>query len=208
MTLIANVFPKFQTPKKVIGWMSEKSRFRGPFQKQHGRRTQTLSQYGWCRLYHIFWLLWTSLSCRKSILVLLKILKPSVNTLTADDKCSPLNRDNLTQRIQILLSQKLKIFSKFFSAFLLSTLNFEHFPKKDDPHSECISKITDSEKSDWINLWKVPFQRTLQRATWKTAPNTAPMFKTAPLPYLLITVKLIQFEKVYISAIQNLKTVC
>ena len=58
-----------------------------------------------------------------------------VNTLTADDKYSPLNRDKLTQPIQTKLSQKQKAFSEFFRTFSKSTLNFEHFEKKDDPHS-------------------------------------------------------------------------
>ena len=58
-----------------------------------------------------------------------------VNTLTADDKYSLLNRDNLTQPIRTQLSLKQKAFSQFFLAFSKSTLNFEHFQKKDDPHS-------------------------------------------------------------------------
>ena len=58
-----------------------------------------------------------------------------VNALTADDKLYLLNRDNLTQPIQIQLSQKQKPFSPLFFAFLKSILNFEHFPKIDDPHS-------------------------------------------------------------------------
>ena len=33
------------------------------------------------------------------------------------------------------LSQKQKAFSQFFIAFSKCTLNFEHFQKKDDPHS-------------------------------------------------------------------------
>ena len=86
------------------------------------------------------------LNCKKSLLVICKILRLFVNTLTADDKYSLLNRDNLTQAIQTLLSQKPKAFSQFFSSFLKSTLNFEHFPKKEKPHSSFISEITDSEK--------------------------------------------------------------
>ena len=58
-----------------------------------------------------------------------------VNTLTADDKYSPLNRDNLTQPIQTKLSQKQAPLPPFFLAFSESTLNFEHFQKKDDPPS-------------------------------------------------------------------------
>ena len=38
--------------------------------------------------------------------------------------------------------------------------------------------------------------------------NTVPMWTTAALPYLLITLNIIHLEKVYITAIQNLKTVC
>ena len=63
------------------------------------------------------------------MLVLCKILGVFVNTLTDDDKNCLLYRHNLTQPIQILLSQKQKTFSEFFSAFLKSTLNFEYFEK-------------------------------------------------------------------------------
>ena len=58
-----------------------------------------------------------------------------VNTLTADDKYSPLNRDNLTDPIRSQLSQKQQACPQFFLTFSKSTLNFEHFQKKDDPHS-------------------------------------------------------------------------
>ena len=43
------------------------------------------------------------------------------------------------------LSQKQKKFSDFFAPFLNSTLNFERFEKKGDPHTFCISEVTDSE---------------------------------------------------------------
>ena len=61
------------------------------------------------------------------MLVLCKMFRHFVNTLTDDDKYSLLYRDNLIQQIQILLSLKQKTFSEFFSDFLKSTLNFEHF---------------------------------------------------------------------------------
>ena len=69
-----------------------------------------------------------------------------VNTLTADDKYSLLNRDNLIKPIWTPLSQNDNAFSEFFLAFSKSTLNFEHFQKKDDPRSLFISEITHSEK--------------------------------------------------------------
>ena len=50
------------------------------------------------------------------------------------------------QPIRTPLSQKHKAFSQFFLAFSKSTLNFEHFQKKDDPCSLFISEITHSEK--------------------------------------------------------------
>ena len=59
----------------------------------------------------------------------------TVNSFTADDKYSPLKRDNFTQPIWVILSQKRKVFSRFFSSVLKSRLNFEHFRKKVDPHS-------------------------------------------------------------------------
>ena len=58
-----------------------------------------------------------------------------VKTLTADDKYSLHNRDKLTQPIRTPLSQKYTTVSQFFLAFSKSTLNLEHFQKKDDPHS-------------------------------------------------------------------------
>ena len=64
-----------------------------------------------------------------------KILSLFVNTLTVNEKHHLLNRDNLTQEIQMQLSEKQKTFSEFFFAFLKSILNFKHLPKKDDPHS-------------------------------------------------------------------------
>ena len=80
--------------------------------------------------------------------VLCKFLRFFVKTFTDAEKYSLLYRDNLTQQIQILLSQKQKTFSQFCSAFLKSTLNFQNFQKKDDPHSRCSSQITVSQKGD------------------------------------------------------------
>ena len=65
-----------------------------------------------------------------------KILRLFVNTFSVNDKHYLLNRENLTQPIQMELSEKEKIFPNFFLfAFLQSILNFKHLPKKDDPHN-------------------------------------------------------------------------
>ena len=82
------------------------------------------------------------------MLVLCKILGLFVNTLTDDRKYSLLYRGNLTQQMQILLSQKSKTFSLLSSEILRPTLNFEDFQKKDDLDSRCSSQITVSEKGD------------------------------------------------------------
>ena len=67
--------------------------------------------------------------------------------MSADDKHYLLNRDNLTQPIQMQLSQKQKTFPEFFFfAFLKYILNLKHLPKKGDPPSWCVSGNTGCEK--------------------------------------------------------------
>ena len=75
-----------------------------------------------------------------------KILRLFVYTLTVNDKHYSLNRDNLTEPIQIQLSQKQKIFFELFFAFLKSILNFKHLLQKHDPYSSCIPGNPGSEK--------------------------------------------------------------
>ena len=60
--------------------------------------------------------------------------------MTAVDKCSLPNTENLMQPIHIQLSQKLKTSSEFFPTFSKSRVNFEHFQKKYDAHSLFISE--------------------------------------------------------------------
>ena len=66
--------------------------------------------------------------------------------MTAVDKCSLTNRDNLMQPIHMQLSQKLKTFSQVFNAFSKSTLSFEYFQNKDDAHSLFICEARAREK--------------------------------------------------------------
>ena len=80
------------------------------------------------------------------MLVLCKLSGLFLNTLTDDDKYSLLYGDNLTQPIQILLSQKQKTFFEFFSAFLKSTLNFEHFQKKINLIADVFPKLASPKK--------------------------------------------------------------
>ena len=116
--------------KNVIRKMSKKSRFREPFDKQHGKRAQALLKSASQHLYHIHRSLPRKLSWKKSLLLTCKILGLLVNTLAADEKYPVLNRDNLTTPIQMQLSQKQKTFSQFFPALLESSLIFVCFEKK------------------------------------------------------------------------------
>ena len=63
-------------------------------------------------------------------LVRIGSLGPSFNTLAADDKYSHRNMQNFQQQLQTDLSQKQKIFSAIFIAFIKPTLNLEHFDQK------------------------------------------------------------------------------
>ena len=140
MSLIADIFGKLRTPKNVV----RKACFGGPFEKQHGKWVQALLKSQPDCLYHIYWSLWKQLIREKSLLVTCKILRLVVNTFTADEKYSPLNRDNLGQPIHMQLSQKQKTFSRIFFKFLKSILHLEHFLKKDYPHRWCVAQIMDS----------------------------------------------------------------
>ena len=146
MIRITDVFPKLRTQKNLVTSMPKKVRFKGSFKKQHAKCAQTLLKCQGQLLYHIYWSLLKQLSNKKSLLLICKISRLFINTLSANGKYSLFNRDNLTEPIQMQLSRKQKTFSDFFSAFLKSSLNFEHFQKKDDSHSWGISEITDPEK--------------------------------------------------------------
>ena len=130
MRLIANVFPKLRTPKNAVRKMSKKCRFRVPFNKQVGKRARTLFKSERRQFYHVYWLPSKELSLKKSLLVKCKTLTLFVNTFTAYDQYTVLNREYSKDPIEMQLSQKQKTFSEFFSAFLKSRLNFEHIPKK------------------------------------------------------------------------------
>ena len=53
MTPIADLFPKLRTPRNVVRYMSKKSRFKVPFDRQHGKRVETLLRYEPQHRYHI-----------------------------------------------------------------------------------------------------------------------------------------------------------
>ena len=53
MSFIADLFVKLRTPKNVVRYMLKKSRSKGPFDRQHGKRVQTLLRSGSQHRYHI-----------------------------------------------------------------------------------------------------------------------------------------------------------
>ena len=71
--------------------------------------------------------------------------------LAAVDEYSRLNRKNLWLPIQMQLSKKLKTFCGNFIEYLESTLNFEHYENKHEPHSVSLSQIIDSKKCGYLN---------------------------------------------------------
>ena len=54
MTVIADFFPKLRTPENLSRYISNKSRFKGPFDRQHGKRVQTVLQSGQQHCYQIY----------------------------------------------------------------------------------------------------------------------------------------------------------
>ena len=147
ITLIAHIFLKLRIPKNIVRSISKKFRFKGSFGKQHGKLSQTLLKFEQQHIYHIYWSLWRQLTCKRSLLVIRKILNLFPNTLSTNGKYFPLNGENLTQPIQMQLSQKPKTFPQFVAAFFKTSLNFEHFQRKNDSHSWAISEITDYKKN-------------------------------------------------------------
>ena len=90
MTLILDVFLEIPAPQNMVRYMCGKPCFRGTLDRQHGKCVE------------------------RSHLVIHIFLRLFVNTLTVNHKHYPLNRDNLTQPIQMHLSQKQRTFFRIF----------------------------------------------------------------------------------------------
>ena len=130
--------------------MPKKLCFTGPFDRQHGKWDETLLQSEREHLYQIYWSLWRKLRWKKSLLVIYKILRRFVSTLTADDKQYLLNRDNLMNPIQMQLSQKQKTFFQFFFSIFESYIKFSTFPEKRSP-SELIYSRKYRLRKTWLD---------------------------------------------------------
>ena len=92
------------------------------------------------------------MSWKKLPSVWYEILRLFVHALTADDKYSGNNMQNLPEQFQTPLSQKPKIFSWLFIAFLKCAWNLEHFQKKDEYPSLIISEFIDAKRRGYLNV--------------------------------------------------------
>ena len=86
------------------------------------------------------------------VVVRSEVLGQIVNTLTGDSKHSRQNRENLSQQVPMQTSPKLKTCSRYFIAFLKSTLNLEYFEKKDHSHSLSIREVINCENGSYLNV--------------------------------------------------------
>ena len=86
---------------------------------------------------------------KRTLLVRSEILRLFVDILISNDKYSRHKSENLTQVIQMKISQKSKTFSGILFEFLKSTEDLEHSKKNAEPQTLTTSKSIDSEKRDY-----------------------------------------------------------
>ena len=138
--------------KDVATLTSKKSCFRTPFGNERVNGFQILRKSARHYYYPLFSSIRGILSWKKSPSVWYEILRLFVNGLTADDKYSGSNMQNLPQQFQTPLSQKQKTFSEFFIAFLKCAWNLEHFQIKYEYPSLIVSAIIDAETPGYLNV--------------------------------------------------------
>ena len=98
-----------------------------------------------------------------SVLVRSYILEMFLNTLTAEYKYSRRNMQTFAPPVQTPLSLKRKTFSWFFTAFLKSTWNGEHFQKKKGESSSLsISEIIDSKRGGYLSALEALLQNSFR----------------------------------------------
>ena len=138
--------------KDVATEKSKSSCFRTPFVNERVNEFQTQLKSARYQYYPLFSSIGGKLSWKRSPSVWYEILILFVHALTADDKYSGSNMQNLPQQFQTPLSRKQKTFDGFFIAFLKCAWNLEHLQKKDQYPSLIISEIIDAERRDYLNV--------------------------------------------------------
>ena len=154
---------------------------RTPFGSERVHRSQKLHKSAWQHFYTNFPLIQEKLSWKKSLWIRSKILRLSVSTLTADNMYSLQNWKKLPQQIQTQLSEKRKIISGIFIAFLKSTWNFLCLDKKDQLDKLNFSEVIDSQKCCYLYAKKQLFQNTFRQWMCLRVMNTAQICMAALL---------------------------
>ena len=72
--------------------------------------------------------------------------------MTTDEEYSRRKMLNFEEQLEVPLSQRQKIFSGSFLAFLECALNLKHFEKKDEYSSLVISRIIDVKIGGYLNV--------------------------------------------------------
>ena len=138
--------------KDVATETSKRSCFRTPLANERVNGFQTLLKSARHHYYPLFSSIRGKWSWKKSPSVWYEILRLFVNALTADDKYSGSNMQNLPQHFQTPLSQKQKTFSEFFVVFLKCAWNLEHFEEKYKYPSLIISELIDAKIRDYLKV--------------------------------------------------------
>ena len=141
--LIANVFPKLATVSGLITPLTIQRRLKTSFDSQHVKRFQTLVKSPWEHFYHIFSSLWQEIIWNLSRWLKFEIIGfllthglPITSILIRIVRiCRSLFKSSY-------LKNKKRFLGFLFHLWNLhQILNF--FKKKIDPHSWCISQISD-----------------------------------------------------------------
>ena len=106
MSLIAQVFLKWLTPKDVFIWMDNRACFVKLFGSERVNESQKLLKSAEKYFYPTFSSFWAQLSKKKLFLIRSESLGLLVNTSTANYEYSHSNRENLSLPIPIELSKE------------------------------------------------------------------------------------------------------
>lgn len=161
MTLIAYAIPSLGTAKHVVKQMSKTSCFRRSFNRQHGKQSQTLLNSERQHLYHNYCSLRKKLSRRTSLLVICKILRLILNTLTADDEYSLCKSENLPPQLKYNFLTNKKLFPNLLFHFWNLHQILKYFLFFVASLFVTLRTVKDVE----TNVWKAPFQNTV----WNSA---------------------------------------
>ena len=80
--------------------------------------------------------------------------------MTSDYEYSRSNTDKLRLPLQMQLPEKLETFSRFFIAFLESSLNFQQFEEKSERHGPNISEVIHFDRRVYLHTQKTLFLKT------------------------------------------------